>query len=89
MLSHSPSGTSTKSVVHYAQEIYADGRFQYFDYGKDGNLAHYGTDVPPSYNVTEIKVPIYLMSAQNDWLAGQKVRFSFCVLYLKKYSNCF
>lgn len=70
VLSHEPAGTSTKTIVHYAQEIKSGGRFCEFDYGSTENMRRYGTKIPPSYNVTDITVPVYLMSSANDWLAG-------------------
>nr|CAI5829897.1 unnamed protein product [Callosobruchus analis] len=70
VLSKEPAGTSTKTVVHYAQEIQHSGDFQQFDYGVDGNMIEYGTKTPPLYNISNIKRPIYMMYGQNDWLAN-------------------
>lgn len=67
---HAPAGTSTKTVVHYGQEIHDNGNFQYFDYGKEENLKRYGSEEPPLYNLDNINVPIALFYATNDWLAG-------------------
>jgi lysosomal acid lipase/cholesteryl ester hydrolase len=66
---HTPAGTSTKTMVHYAQEI-SNGKFQKYDYGKERNMKKYGQDYPPIYNVTGIKTPIALFYTTNDWLAG-------------------
>lgn len=71
ILGHVPAGASTKSLVHYAQEIQNNGHFQQFDYGREGNLKQYGTVKPPAYPLSKITLPIALMSAQNDWLAGE------------------
>lgn len=73
IFAHSPAGTSTKTVVHYAQEIHENGKFQNFDYGNDGNIQRYGQEMPPSYNLSNILVPTALFYAQNDWLAGFQV----------------
>ncbi|CAH1984657.1 unnamed protein product [Acanthoscelides obtectus] len=70
VLSHEPAGTSTKTVVHYAQEIRNEGNFQQFDYGAKGNMIQYGTKTPPFYNISNIKRPIYMMYGPNDWLAN-------------------
>ncbi|KAL3266972.1 hypothetical protein HHI36_011121 [Cryptolaemus montrouzieri] len=70
VLPHIPAGSSTKAVLHYGQEIKNNGNFQEYDYGMEGNLAHYGTETPPFYNLTHIKVPIYLMYAANDYMTG-------------------
>ncbi|KAJ8978312.1 hypothetical protein NQ317_008184, partial [Molorchus minor] len=73
ILTKDPSGTSTKTVIHYAQEVRNSGNFQQFDYGSKGNILQYGTLVPPKYKITNIKRPIYLMYAENDWLASPQV----------------
>ncbi|CAH0397142.1 unnamed protein product [Chilo suppressalis] len=70
ILGHVPAGASTKTLVHYAQEIKAQGKFQQFDYGPKDNLKYYGSVTPPEYPLHEITLPIALMSAQNDWLSG-------------------
>lgn len=70
ILSHDPAGTSTKTVIHYAQEIHDNGDFQFFDYGKEGNIKEYGTSTPPQYRPDKILVPTFLMYAENDWLAS-------------------
>ncbi|KAJ8922779.1 hypothetical protein NQ315_007814 [Exocentrus adspersus] len=69
LLKKDPAGTSTKTVMHYAQEI-SKGDFQQFDYGTSGNMAAYGTVAPPKYNISAIETPIYLMYGENDWLAS-------------------
>lgn len=74
IFAHSPAGTSTKTVVHFAQEIQENGNFQHFDYGDKENMKRYGQSKPPLYNVENIRVPISLFYANNDWLAGSKVR---------------
>lgn len=73
VLSKTPAGTSTKTVIHYAQEIYQKGNFQQFDYGSAGNIIQYGTKYPPKYKVKDIKTPIYMMYAMNDFLANYTV----------------
>lgn len=73
VLSKTPADTSTKTVIHYAQEIYQNGNFQQFDYGSDGNIIQYGTKYPPKYRVKDIRTPIYMMYAMNDFLANYTV----------------
>ncbi|XP_028036427.1 lipase 3-like [Bombyx mandarina] len=70
ILGHVPAGASTKTLVHYAQEIRNKGRFQQFDYGAEGNYKEYGTETPPEYPLHKVTLPIALLSSQNDWLAG-------------------
>lgn len=72
IFAHTPAGTSTKTVVHYAQEIHEEGNFQRFDYGTSENIKRYGQDKPPTYNITNIYTPFALFYAQNDWLAGPR-----------------
>ncbi|XP_050294890.1 lipase 3-like isoform X2 [Anthonomus grandis grandis] len=68
--SHYPAGTSTKSVIHYGQEIRNNGNFQQFDYGPEGNIIQYGNITPPLYKLENIKTPFYLMYATNDVLTS-------------------
>ncbi|CAB3232056.1 unnamed protein product [Arctia plantaginis] len=70
ILNHTPAGASTKTLIHYAQEIKNEGRFQQFDYGTTGNIKQYGQLTPPEYSVHKITLPIALFSAQNDWLSS-------------------
>lgn len=70
ILGHVPAGASTRTLIHYAQEIRNDGRFQQFDYGPDENFEKYGSPTPPEYPVHKITLPIALLSAENDWLSG-------------------
>jgi lysosomal acid lipase/cholesteryl ester hydrolase len=65
---HSPAGASVKNCIHYCQEV-KSGKFCKYDYGKVGNLAHYGQETPPVYDVTKIKIPMALFTGSNDWLA--------------------
>lgn len=70
ILSHTPAGTSTRTLVHYGQEIHAKGNFQMFDFGPEENMKKYGSKTPPAYPLDKITLPIGLMSAANDWLSG-------------------
>ncbi|XP_071452435.1 lipase 3-like [Hetaerina americana] len=69
VLGHTPAGASTKTLIHYAQEI-RSGKFQMYDYGSEGNMKRYGKDFPPEYNVSAIQPPISLHYSDNDWLAN-------------------
>lgn len=53
-LNYAPAGTSTKNLLHWQQMVLAN-KFQEFDYGKDGNKAHYGQDTPPEVDLTVLK----------------------------------
>jgi len=71
IMGHTPAGSSTKQMLHYAQEI-RSGYFRKYDYGFSGNLEHYGENVPPNYNLGAITAPVYLFYSHNDWLAAEK-----------------
>ncbi|CAG9840494.1 unnamed protein product [Diabrotica balteata] len=77
LLAKDPAGASTKTIIHYAQEIRNNGNFQKYDYGEVGNMIEYGTKTPPLYNITSIRTPIYLMYAMNDWLSNPEDVFRF------------
>ncbi|XP_047027895.1 gastric triacylglycerol lipase-like [Helicoverpa zea] len=70
ILGHVPAGASTKTLVHYAQEIKQAGKFQQFDYGPVENFKRYGTATPPEYPLHKITLPIALFGSENDWLAS-------------------
>jgi len=65
---HTPAGTSTRAVVHYAQEINSK-KFTHYDFGIEGNNEAYGQDNPPEFSIEAIKVPVATYWSQNDWLA--------------------
>ncbi|XP_069696794.1 lipase 3-like [Periplaneta americana] len=59
------SGSSTKQIMHYAQ-IFKSGRFCQYDYGLIDNLIRYHSIHPPSYNISEVKIPVALFYADGD-----------------------
>ncbi|XP_053607761.1 lipase 3-like [Plodia interpunctella] len=70
-LAHLGTGTSWKTVVHFAQEIVSGGRYQYFDYGSYYNVEVYGTETPPEYDLSKVTLPITLFWAKNDLLSSE------------------
>ncbi|XP_069183892.1 lipase 3 isoform X6 [Procambarus clarkii] len=68
MLSHTPAGTSVRTVTHYLQEVNS-GKFQKYDFGKLGNLKHYNSASPPVYNLSHVTTPVAVFWSQHDWLA--------------------
>ena len=61
--------TSVKNMIHWAQAV-RSGRFQKFDYGKEGNMKQYGTPAPPEYPIEDIDSQhIALFSSVSDELA--------------------
>lgn len=63
-----PFGTSFKDITHFAQEIVSD-QFARYDYGQEGNEAHYGQLDPPPYDVQSLTVPTALFVGDEDDLA--------------------
>jgi len=69
-LSHSPSGTSTRTMIHIGQMMNS-GKLQAFDLGdKKKNQERYHQDKPTEYDVTKIDTPISFFSGGADWLAS-------------------
>jgi lysosomal acid lipase/cholesteryl ester hydrolase len=56
-------GTST-IVMEQISQIGRSGRFQYFDFGTEGNIQEYGTEEPPVFPLDQIRVPIALMQGK-------------------------
>jgi len=68
-LSHTPAGTSTRTVAHYAQ-MHNAKKFQMYDYGtRSSNEQNYHQKSPPVYDVSRIQTPIVLYWGGQDWLA--------------------
>lgn len=68
IMSHAAAGTSTDSLVHLGQGV-KSGLFRKFDHGWFKNLFKYRRTSPPEYNLKNVKAPIAIYYAQNDWLA--------------------
>ncbi|GMT11554.1 hypothetical protein PFISCL1PPCAC_2851, partial [Pristionchus fissidentatus] len=68
-LSHTPAGTSTQNVLHWAQ-MSRSGRSEMYDYGSDAdNLKYYGQTTPPKYDYSQVDVPTYLYHSPADLLS--------------------
>ncbi|XP_022651742.1 uncharacterized protein LOC111246432 [Varroa destructor] len=67
-MAHMPSGTSTKNLVHMAQNRNRKD-FCRFDYGEKENIWRYGTSYAPRYPLHKITAPIALFWGKNDRLA--------------------
>ncbi len=62
-LDHHPAGMSTRPVVHFAQLHMAKDQFIQFDFGSpEENLAIYGQETPPAYDLSKVstKMAIYI-----------------------------
>lgn len=49
------------------------GEFPQYDYGTEENMVRYGTPKAPAYNISKIKVPYYLISSTDDYVAPNEV----------------
>lgn len=70
-LAHLGTGTSWKTILHFAQGINS-GRFQQYDYGFNNNMKVYGTPSPPEYDLSKIILPITIFWSKNDLLSSEK-----------------
>jgi len=68
IVSHTPAGTSVRNVVHFAQ-LYNHAYYAHYDYGLFGNIANYGQQNPPKYNLATTTAPVTVFWGLNDWLA--------------------
>jgi len=67
--SHIPAGTSSYTIIHYAQEI-KSGNFEGMDWGDDHrNMEHHGSTTPPTYHLENVNTKVALFWGDNDWLA--------------------
>ena len=67
---HFPNGASIQQLVHFGQLV-KSGDFQYYDYGKKGNMEHYRQRYPPQIDIKEITdVPIAMFVNKQDTLAN-------------------
>ncbi|XP_058794705.1 lipase 3-like [Phymastichus coffea] len=69
ILAHVPAGASVNQFIHYSQ-IIKSGKFQQMDFGWYSNLMKYGSLTPPSYSLTNVKVPIALHYSGNDLISS-------------------
>ncbi|KAH8287796.1 hypothetical protein KR018_000331 [Drosophila ironensis] len=71
-LGHTPSGTSLKSLEHYAQ-LARSGGFYKFNYQNAWeNRRRHGSDTAPQYNLTEVDCKVALHYGKNDRLTAVK-----------------
>ena len=68
-LDNLPAGSSTRPFVQYAQLHLLENEFRKFDFGKQENMVRYGTEVPPSYDLSKISAPVALFVGDKDDLA--------------------
>ncbi|XP_065225612.1 lipase 3-like isoform X2 [Planococcus citri] len=76
-----PAGTSFKVSRHLVQ---LRTSFSHYDHGPAKNLEIYGTQLPPEYNISNIRVPVRLYHAKGDFAATpQEVQFLYDNLPIK------
>uniref|UniRef100_A0A182PA26 Lipase n=1 Tax=Anopheles epiroticus TaxID=199890 RepID=A0A182PA26_9DIPT len=68
LFGHTPAGSATRQLVHYAQEVLSN-RFEMYDYGKLKNVLIYGSDTPPEYDLSLVTAPVMMYYGLNDFLA--------------------
>uniref|UniRef100_A0A0N4Z945 Lipase n=1 Tax=Parastrongyloides trichosuri TaxID=131310 RepID=A0A0N4Z945_PARTI len=70
-VTHTPAGTSTDNIAHWAQMIQSK-EVQKFDFGSpQSNMKHYNQTTPPLYNLSNIDTDIYLYWSADDWVADE------------------
>ena len=65
-LLNQPGGSSVKTILHYIQLIYGDGKFRKFDHGTEVNLLKYGSEIPPTYDLQNITAPTKIYAGLGD-----------------------
>lgn len=70
-LSETPAGTSVLNLDHFRQLVIS-GKYCKYDFGTEKNMEKYGTEIPPDYDLSKIKVPTALFSGSRDWLGDKK-----------------
>lgn len=66
-----PAGISTNQGIHFIQS-YVSNEFRQYDWGPKKNKATYGSEVPPSYDLTKITSKLYLYVGLADESANVK-----------------
>lgn len=60
-------------TAHVSQLKNSD-RFQMFDYQSE-NARIYGSGIPPEYELSNFKIPVYIYQGENDSIVSPKVKF--------------
>jgi len=69
ILGHTPCGTSSRTLIHFAQGI-RTGKFAQFDFGSDEeNVKNYGSATLEEYDLKEVTCPVILYWGESDWLS--------------------
>jgi pimeloyl-ACP methyl ester carboxylesterase len=68
-MSHLPAGTSVRNLLHYTQAVNSD-KFMRYDFGQSENVVRYGQANPPEYSVSNLSLPVALLSGGHDTLSA-------------------
>jgi hypothetical protein len=69
-------------LFHLAQAI-KSGSFSQFDFGH-ANMRIYKTMKPPKYPMRQVRIPVYLYAASEDWLVSPKVSVKYLIFLINK-----
>ncbi|XP_017769433.1 PREDICTED: gastric triacylglycerol lipase-like isoform X2 [Nicrophorus vespilloides] len=72
ILGHVPAGISLKTILHYAQLVTKEDKFDFFDNGPSENLKIYGVRDTPAYPLENINTFFYILAGGNDTLVTPK-----------------
>ena len=68
IVGHTPAGTSSLNMIHYAQSV-TTGGWAGYDWGDtEENMARWNSVAPPVYQYDNITAPVALYWSDNDWL---------------------
>lgn len=67
ILGHTPAGSSTKQLLHFAQ-LKSSGHFRQFDFGYFENYRRYRRFSPPDYPLEKVVAKVAIHYGANDWL---------------------
>lgn len=73
VVNHNPSGTSIKSLLHFAQMANVpEDQYKFFkyNYGPEENLKKYGVVNPPEWDLTKMKVKTVLITGTDDYISS-------------------
>jgi len=59
-----------QNMLHYAQAVTSDN-FQMYDFGKSGNMKHYGQSTPPKYDLAALIPETVVYYGGQDKLADK------------------
>ncbi|XP_047996325.1 lipase 1-like [Leguminivora glycinivorella] len=71
VMGYSPTSTSRKTFVHFAQ-LSTEKRFAQYDYGTVRNIRVYRSLIPPNYDLSKVTTKISLIASGNDNLSRLK-----------------